>query len=192
MVSDLEDFFSTSAGKSLSTLYFGGGTPALCDLSPIFEAYSNHKYDTGDYSKIDEMFGGERAFELFLAEAEKRDIRVILDGVFNHTGSDSIYFNREGRYSSVGAYNSKDSEYYSWYDFEEYPDKYRCWWGIDILPSVNSRSREFCEMINGENGIIRSYLKKGVSGWRLDVADELREEFLRELYCAAKKEKSSA
>ena len=161
-------------------------------LNPIFEAYSNHKYDTGDYSKIDEMFGGERAFELFLAEAEKRDIRVILDGVFNHTGSDSIYFNREGRYSSVGAYNSKDSEYYSWYDFEEYPDKYRCWWGIDILPSVHSRSKEFCEMINGENGIIRSYLKKGVSGWRLDVADELREEFLRELYTAAKKEKSDA
>ena len=189
-----------------NNVFFGGTLYGVCEkldyikslgvsciyLNPIFEAYSNHKYDTGDYSKVDEMFGGDEALELLISEARNKDIAIILDGVFNHTGSDSIYFNREGRYDSVGAYNSKNSEYYDWYNFEEYPHKYRCWWGVDVLPAVDTSNSSFDNMINGEDGIIKKYIKKGISGWRLDVADELQEVFLKRLYKAVKSERPDA
>ncbi len=161
-------------------------------LCPIFEAYSNHKYDTGDYSKIDEMFGGDKAFDRLIAEADRLGIRVILDGVFNHTGADSIYFNRSGRYGTGGAYNDPDSPYYSWYIFRSYPDDYECWWNIPILPRVKCDDPSYREYILGENGIVRRYLRRGASGWRLDVADELSDGFLDGLRDAAKKEKNDA
>ncbi|MDX1358864.1 MAG: alpha-amylase family glycosyl hydrolase, partial [Clostridia bacterium] len=93
-------------------------------LSPVFEAHSNHKYDTADYTKIDSGFGTEEIFIELCSKASARGIKVILDGVFSHTGADSIYFNKYGKYDSLGAYQSPDSPYYSWYTFEEYPDKY--------------------------------------------------------------------
>ena len=161
-------------------------------LSPIFRAYSNHKYDTADYFEIDEMFGGEEGFQTLLKAAEEKGIRIILDGVFNHTGDDSRYFNKYGKFDTVGAYQSKTSPYYTWYDFEDYPDRYRCWWGIDILPSVNTRHPDYREFICGKEGVIRHYLKKGISGWRLDVADELSEEFITEIRRAARREKKDA
>ena len=92
-------------------------------LSPIFEAASNQKYDTGNYEKVDEMFGGDEALDILLEKAKELGIRVVLDGVFNHTGSDSVYFNKEGRYGTQGAYNDINSPYYEWFDFENYPDK---------------------------------------------------------------------
>ncbi len=155
-------------------------------LNPIFEAYSNHKYDTGDYEKVDDMFGGNTALDKLIAQAETLGIKVILDGVFNHTGSDSIYFNREGRYASVGAYNSRESRYYDWYRFFEYPDKYDCWWGVEILPKANSSNPDYQEFICGADGIISKYIKRGTGGWRLDVADELDESMLRKIRSAAK------
>lgn len=161
-------------------------------LSPIFEAYSNHKYDTGDYRKVDEMFGGEEAFDHLIAEAHQRGIKVILDGVFNHTGSDSRYFNRNGRYNEVGAYQSKESPYYDWFDFEDYPDRYRCWWGVEILPSVTTKLPSYREFICGEDGVIRHYLRRGADGWRLDVADELDRTLLEDIYHAAHAEKPDA
>ena len=161
-------------------------------LSPIFRAYSNHKYDTADYFEIDEMFGGEEGFDALLKAAKEKGIRIILDGVFNHTGDDSRYFNKYGKFDTVGAYQSKDSPYYTWYDFENYPDRYRCWWGIDILPSVNTRHPDYREFICGKEGVIRHYLKKGISGWRLDVADELSEEFITEIRRAARRENKDA
>lgn len=161
-------------------------------LSPIFEAYSNHKYDTGDYRKIDKMFGGEEAFDHLIVQAHRRGIKVILDGVFNHTGSDSRYFNRRGRYDEIGAYQSKDSLYYDWFDFQEYPDRYRCWWGIEILPAVTTRHPAYREFICGEDGVIRHYLRRGADGWRLDVADELDRTLLEEIYHAAHAEKPDA
>ncbi len=161
-------------------------------LNPIFDASSNHKYDIGDYMKIDSMFGGEEGFEKLLSEAEKYGIRVILDGVFNHTGDDSKYFNRYGNYNTLGAYQSEESKYKNWYNFRNYPDDYESWWGIKILPSTNKYNPEFREFINGENGVVRHYLRKGISGWRLDVADELHDEFLKELHEAARSEKSDA
>ncbi len=147
-------------------------------LNPIFEAYSNHKYDTGNYLKIDEMFGGEKAFEHLLDELKKRKMRIILDGVFNHTGDDSLYFNRKRKYNSIGAFQSEQSEYRDWYCFKEYPNVYDSWWGIDILPKLNPYSDSCRRFLAGENGVADTYIQKGIDGWRLDVADELSDEFL--------------
>ena len=161
-------------------------------LSPIFEAYSNHKYDTGRYDRVDGMFGGDKALDELIAAASKRGIKIILDMVFNHTGSDSMYFNKNGRYKETGAYQSKTSPYYEWYDFESYPDTYRCWWGVDILPAVKTDNESYNRYINGEGGIVERYLKKGVAGYRLDVADELSPVFLENLTEKVKKENPDA
>ena len=161
-------------------------------LNPIFEAYSNHKYDTGDYMKVDEMFGGEEAFDKLISEADKRGIKIILDGVFNHTGSDSIYFNKNNRYATVGAYNSPDSPYRDWYFFDNYPDDYKSWWGIEILPKLNGKNPELVEYLCGENGVVRSYLKRGAYGWRLDVADELDGDLLERIKTAARAESDTS
>ena len=147
-------------------------------LSPIFDAASNHKYDTGDYMSVDSMFGGDEAFAHLIAKAKEKGIGIILDGVFNHTGSDSLYFNREGNYDSVGAYQSKESEYFTWYDFQSYPDKYTCWWGIDILPRIHPDKPACRKYFVGKDGVIEKYARMGIDGFRLDVADELSDEFI--------------
>ncbi|MBQ7379748.1 MAG: glycoside hydrolase family 13 protein [Clostridia bacterium] len=157
-------------------------------LSPIFKAYSNHKYDTGDYEQIDPMFGGEAAFIHLLEKANEKGMRIILDGVFNHTGDDSRYFNRYGKYKEQGACQSPDSRYTGWYDFKSYPDQYECWWGIPILPRLNHTNENCRKYFTGEQGIARKYVKMGIGGWRLDVADELSDEFLDEFRAAVKDE----
>ena len=153
-------------------------------LSPVFEAYSNHKYDVGDYNKIDDGFGGEEALELLLKECQARGISVVLDGVFNHTGADSIYFNKFGKYGDGGAHNSKESPYYCWYDFKNYPDKYTCWWGIDILPRINPDIKSCSDFFVGENGVIEKYTTMGIDGFRLDVVDELSDNFVSQIRVA--------
>jgi len=156
-------------------------------LNPIFEASSNHKYDTADYKKIDPMFGDNADFKLLCAEALKYNIRIMLDGVFSHTGSDSIYFNREGNYPGLGAYQSKKSPYYSWYRFLNHPDEYESWWGVGTLPNVNEMVPSYQEFIyKGEDSVVRYWLNKGAAGWRLDVADELPDEFIKGLRQAMK------
>lgn len=157
-------------------------------LNPIFEAHSNHRYNTADYMKIDPMLGTEDDLSDLIKAAEKMNISVILDGVFSHTGDDSIYFNSHGRYENTGAAQSADSPYYSWYTFESYPDKYNAWWGVPSMPEVNENNPDFTEFITGENGVIRYWLKKGIKGWRLDVADELPDEFLDRIREAVKAE----
>ena len=147
-------------------------------LSPIFQAYSNHKYDTGDYMKVDAMFGGEAALSHLICRAKEKGMRLILDGVFNHTGDDSRYFNRYGKYDSVGAYQSPDSPYADWFCFETFPNVYASWWGIEILPKLNPQSRSCRSFLAGVGGVAETYIKKGIGGWRLDVADELTDEFL--------------
>lgn len=156
-------------------------------LSPIFKAYSNHKYDTGDYLTVDEAFGGREAFDNLIYEAKRRNIRIILDGVFNHTGNDSLYFNAYGKYPSVGAYQSELSPYHDWFFFNSFPDDYECWWGIKILPKLNTGISETQEFFIGDDGVVPKYLRDGISGWRLDVADELPSEFLTRLRATAKK-----
>jgi len=150
-------------------------------LSPIFEAASNHKYDTADYRKIDPAFGDEAVFARLCTEAERLGIRVICDGVFNHTGSDSVYFNRKGNYGGDGAYRNQASAYYEWYSFSEWPEKYDAWWGIKTLPQIRKNNPGFRSFITGEGGILEKWMSLGASGWRLDVADELSEGFLTEL-----------
>ena len=151
-------------------------------LSPIFEASSNHKYDTGDYKKIDPMFGDEEIFEDLIKKAEKKGINIVLDGVFSHTGADSIYFNKYGRYDGIGAYQSKDSKYSSWYNFENFPEDYKCWWGVKSLPNVNETDQSYMDyIIRDEDSVIKKWTDMGVKGWRLDVADELPTEFIKTL-----------
>lgn len=158
-------------------------------LSPIFKAYSNHKYDTGDYETIDEMFGGEAAFSHLLTRAKERGIRIILDGVFNHTGDDSRYFNRYGKYAGVGAYQSLDSKYHDWFCFRDFPNSYESWWGIPILPKLNPTCDDCRQYLAGREGIVSKYIEMGIGGWRIDVADELSDEFL-DLMRESVKEKS--
>ena len=155
-------------------------------LSPIFDAYSNHKYDTADYFTVDSMFGGDKALDLLISRAKEYGIGVILDGVFNHTGDNSIYFNKYEKYDSVGAYNSCESPYKDWYHFKNWPDSYESWWGIEVLPKLNHDNDSCREMIVGDDGVIRRYLKRGISGWRLDVADELSDRMLDEIRSGAK------
>lgn len=151
-------------------------------LNPIFEAWSNHKYDTGDFMKIDSMYGNEEAFEKLLEECRIYGINLILDGVFNHTGSDSVYFNSKGTYKSLGAFNSQDSPYYEWYSFQNYPEEYSAWWGIKNMPAVNKEDKSYRNFImKGETSVIHHWMKKGIKGWRLDVVDELPDDFVTEL-----------
>lgn len=194
----------TAEGKVLNNDYFGGDLNGIEQklgylkslgvtciyLNPIFEAQSNHRYDTADYEKIDAMLGTEKDFKSLCESAKKLGIRIMLDGVFSHTGDDSRYFNRYSRYDSLGAYQSKESPYYGWYKFNKWPDDYKSWWGIEILPEVNEDNSDFIEYITGKNGIARKWLKLGASGWRLDVADELPDEFLDEFRKAVKEEKA--
>ncbi|MBP6492603.1 MAG: glycoside hydrolase family 13 protein, partial [Clostridia bacterium] len=162
-------------------------------LNPIFEAYSNHRYDTADYKKIDPMLGTEADFRELCLKASEKGIRIILDGVFNHTGSDSRYFNKKGRYPELGAYQSKNSPYYNWYRFIDFPEKYESWWGIDTLPGVNETEPSFLDyMIRSDHSVIKHWLRCGASGYRLDVADELPDEFLEALRNAVKDVKPDA
>lgn len=196
----------TPEGKVLNNDYFGGDLDGIRQklgylkelgvtciyLNPIFEAQSNHRYDTADYEKIDPLLGSEKNFKRLCSDAKKLGIRIILDGVFSHTGDDSKYFNRYARYPDIGAYQSKESPYYGWYKFNEWPDDYESWWGIKILPEVKEENPDFIEYITGASGITRRWLKLGASGWRLDVADELPDEFLDSFRKAVKAEKSDA
>ena len=161
-------------------------------LCPVFEAYSNHKYDTGNYMKVDESFGGDKALEQLVKTAKEHGISVILDGVFNHTGDDSIYFNRKGKYDSTGAYQSQESQYYEWYDFKNFPDDYRCWWDIKVLPEVNTENKYFIDYICGKEGVLEKYLTMGIGGIRLDVADELSDVFIEKFRSKLKSENSEA
>ena len=131
-------------------------------------------------------------FKKLTSDMKKQGIHIILDGVFSHTGDDSIYFNRKGRYKSLGAYNSPESQYYKWYKFTEYPDKYQSWWGFLTLPEVIEEVSEYREFINGEGGIIEKWLTAGADGFRLDVADELPDVFIDELRARLKKTKPQA
>jgi len=177
------DFFGGDlAGITKKLPYLHGLGVTVIYLNPIFESASNHRYNTSDYLKIDPYLGDESDFVTLCTEAEKLGIRIILDGVFSHTGSDSVYFNKDGHYDSVGAYQSLDSPYAKWYTFKDKAHtEYECWWGFKTLPNVDEIQPDFLEFICGDSGVLRYWLDKGAAGFRLDVADELPDEFLMRL-----------
>lgn len=159
-------------------------------LNPIVEARSNHRYDTSDYRNVDPILGSVSDYVNLCKEAEKLGIGVINDGVFSHTGADSLYFDRFGSYGGVGAHASKDSPYFKWFDFRSYPDDYRCWWNFRDLPEVNEEDPTWQDyIIRSDDSIVKLWPRRGASGWRLDVADELPDDVLALIRDSAKAEK---
>ena len=203
---DCPEYRPDKNGKILNNDFFGGNFRGMTEkigylkslhitvvyLNPIFKAFSNHRYDTGDYMQIDPLLGDENDFINFVQECEQNGIRVILDGVFNHTGADSRYFNKYGHYNDVGAFQSIYSKYYAWYNFKKFPNEYDCWWGIDILPAVNEHCESYIDFITGDNGVLKHWMRKGIAGFRLDVADELPDEFIEKIRAAIQEIKPDA
>ncbi len=150
-------------------------------LNPIFESASNHRYNTADYRRVDPILGSREDFAALCGEARALGMRVMLDGVFSHTGADSRYFDQNGRYDELGACESKASPYYAWYSFSEYPEKYSCWWNFPSLPNVNEMEPSYREFMLGEQGVLSYWADAGATSWRLDVADELPDDFIRAL-----------
>lgn len=199
-------FRPNERGKVLNNDFFGGNFKGVQNkldylqelgvttiyFNPVFQANSNHRYDTSDYMKIDPFLGDEKDFETLVKASADKGIQIILDGVFNHTGDDSVYFNKYGNFDSVGAYQSKESPYYSWYNFQKFPEEYSSWWGIDILPDVNEKSESYQEFIFGNEGVLKKWLRFGIGGYRLDVADELPDFFLKKLRKSVKETNENA
>lgn len=185
---------------SLGNDYYGGDLEGIAEklpylsslgvtciyLNPIFEAHSNHRYNTADYTRIDPLLGSERDLKALCKKAKRYGIYIILDGVFSHTGNDSVYFNEYRRYTEVGAAESAASPYRSWYKFDNSKLGYSAWWGVPSLPEINEDDPDFTEFITGEDGIIKRWMKSGIKGWRLDVADELPDTFLDKIRTALK------
>ncbi|MCL2019865.1 MAG: glycoside hydrolase family 13 protein [Oscillospiraceae bacterium] len=195
------DWRPNAEGKVTNSDYFGGNFKGIEDkldylsslgvtciyLNPIFEAHENHRYNTANYEKADILLGSEADFSALCAKAKSFGIGIIIDGVFSHTGADSIYFNKYGRYgTNTGAYRDPASPYRQWYNFTHYPNVYESWWGFESLPNVNENDAGYTEFICGENGVLQKWLKLGASGWRLDVVDELPDEFIDNLNKAVK------
>lgn len=185
------DFFGGDLAGIISKLdYLKSLGVTTLYLNPIFEAASNHRYNTADYMAIDPMLGTAEDFRALCREAHARGMRVLLDGVFNHTGSASRYFNADGFYPELGAAQSKDSPYYNWYHFTHWPDSYDAWWGIKTLPAVEENQASYRDfIIRSEDSVVRHWLRCGADGWRLDVADELPDDFIAELRQAMDAEK---
>lgn len=187
------DYKKDEKGRILEWGFYGGTLhgiierlPYLRDLgvtvlylNPIVEAASNHRYDTGDYMKVSPMLGGQEAFASLCKSARDYGMRVILDGVYNHTGADSKYFNKYGNYDTIGAFGHEDSEYRDWYYFKDDSyDGYESWWGVGDLPTLNKDNRDYRKLIHDS---MNMFMKLGASGFRLDVADELSDNFIEEI-----------
>ena len=188
------DFFGGNlAGITEKLPYLKDLGVTVLYLNPIFQARSNHRYDTSDYKRVDPILGTNEDFTHLCETAEKMGIRIMLDGVFSHTGADSIYFNRYHHYASKGACQGQDSPYYSWYEFRSFPNDYRSWWGFADLPEVEETNPAWQEqVVTGEDSVVKTWLRRGAAGWRLDVADELPDEVLSLIRRAAKEEKPDA
>ena len=201
------DWRPNEKGQILNNDFFGGnfrgitqklpyiaslGTTILY-LNPISKSFSSHRYDTGDYMTPDPMLGTAEDFRAMCEEAHRLGIRVVLDGVYSHTGSNSLYFDREGAFGGAGAYSSPDSPYRDWFTFTRYPTEYKSWWGFDTLPTVNKLHPGFMDHIfRTEDSVMAYWLRQGADGFRLDVADELPNEFLKELKTHLRRHRADA
>lgn len=199
---DMPVWQPNSHGVITNTDYFGGNLSGIQSklpylkslgvtciyLNPIFESHENHRYSTACYERIDPLMGTEEDFRKLCKTAEEYGIKIILDGVFSHTGADSVYFNKNGRYGEhSGAYRDPESPYRDWYSFIKYPSIYESWWGFTNLPNVNENNPSYTEYICGDGGILQKWIDAGAAGWRLDVADELPDEFIDNIRVAVKR-----
>ena len=188
------DWRPTPEGLVLNNDFYGGNFKGITEkmdyiaslgttilyLNPISKSFSSHRYDTGDYKTPDPMLGTEADFKAMCDAAHAKGIKVILDGVYSHTGSNSLYFNRDNAFSGKGAFNSTDSPYYSWFTFYQWPHNYHSWWNFDTLPTVNKMDPNFIDyIITGEDSVVAHWMKLGADGFRLDVADELPDAFIK-------------
>ena len=161
-------------------------------LNPIVMAWSNHRYDAADYARLDPMLGTEADFTALCDAAHERGMKIVLDGVFSHTGSHSVYFDCDSHFGGGAVSAGPGSRYYKWYDFQDFPKKYTAWWGVDVMPCVNELDPDYMEYILGEDGIVALWLRRGADGFRLDVADELPDPFIAALYKRVKAVKPGA
>ncbi|MGO2384260.1 MAG: glycoside hydrolase family 13 protein [Pseudolactococcus laudensis] len=174
--------------------YYGGNIAGIIDkipylkllgvtalyFNPIFEARSSHRYDTSDYMKIDPVLGTEADFKQLVDTLHQHDMRLILDGVFSHVGRNSKYFDFDGKSGGQGAYQTTQSPYFDWFTFNQYPDDYKSWWGIKDLPTIDKTKESFQQYIYGEgDSVLSKWNGLGIDGWRLDVADELPDDFIK-------------
>ena len=157
-------------------------------LSPICMSQSNHRYDVADYEIVDPYLGSNNDLKNLCSKAHRNEMKIVIDAVFNHTGNDSKYFNEYGTYNTVGAYQSVDSEYYEWYRKNE-NNEFQYWWGFKNLPECNCNNNGWQNFIYGKNGVIDKWFKNGIDGLRLDVADELTDEFIENIRAAVKRNK---
>lgn len=161
-------------------------------LTPIFESQSNHRYDTGDFEKVDPYVGTNSDLKSLCDKAHELNIKVVLDVAFNHTGNDSKYFNEYGTYDSVGAFQSKESPYFDFfqkrYNKDEKPE-FNYWWGMENMPECDCNSRAWQNYITGENGVIDKLFDLNIDGLRLDVADELSDSFIERIRIAVRRNK---
>jgi glycosidase len=159
-------------------------------LTPIFDARSNHRYDTADYMHVDPALGGDAAFASLAAAAHARGIHLILDGVFNHTSSDSRYFDRYNRYPEFGACESPSSPYRDWYTItgSDVPcTSYAAFANLDTLPKLNHANAAVRDFVyRGSNSVVRHWLNRGADGWRLDAAQEIPHDWWRDFRTVVK------
>ena len=198
-VYDPIDFFGgTLAGIREKLPYLASLGVEVLYLNPVFEARSNHRYDTADYERIDPLLGTNGDFRKLASAARKQGISILLDAVLSHTGDDSRYFNALGTYDEPGAIQGSDSPYFAWYDFEHPSEgaSYRCWWGYPALPEVDERNGSWQRYMfggaHGPRGVLAQWLDRGAGGFRLDVADEIPDEVLEELRESVKSAKPDA
>ncbi|MBR3363059.1 MAG: glycoside hydrolase family 13 protein [Bacilli bacterium] len=186
------DFYGGSINGIIEKLdYIKSLGVSIIYLSPIFLSQSNHRYDTADYKKIDPYIGTNNDLKYLCDKAHSKDIKIIIDAVFNHTGNDSKYFNEYGNFKELGAFQSEKSKYFPFYRTYKKDGKthFDYWWGLTNLPVCDGNSKEWQNYIYGENGIIDLWFSYGIDGLRLDVADELTDEFIEGIRKAVKRNK---
>lgn len=196
---DTPYYIKDQTGKVVRWEFFGGNLKGITAkipylkklgitgiyLNPIFFASSSHRYDTNDYLQIDPILGTEADFKELAEQLHQNKMHLILDGVFNHVGKDSKYFNADQLFygDDQGAAQNQHSPYREWFNFKHYPDDYVCWWGVKDLPTVDKSYPAFRQLVYGEkNSVIQKWTDLGADGWRLDVADELPDDFIQGIH----------